>query len=108
MSNETKLKELLPFLALSQLTNQRFQKKQPDNLDMNEYLASFPGATMDYNMGVTELNEIFLNIMTNSWYKQAYVQDFDGESISFKRSINMFERMEISEIIYEDVVTSSY
>ena len=61
--------------------------------DLNEYLDSFPGATMSDNMGVTELNEILSNSMPNSWSKQAYVQGFDCETISFKKAVNMFEHM---------------
>ena len=38
--------------------------------------------------------------MSNSWYKQVYVQGFDCETISFKKAVNIFERMEIVEIIY--------
>ena len=45
--------------------------------------------------------------MPNSWSKQAYVQGFYCESISFKKEVNMFEHMEISESIYEDVVETS-
>ena len=56
-------------------------------------------------IGVTELNEIILNSMPNSRSKQAYVQGFDCESISLKKSVNMFERMKILESIYEGVVT---
>ena len=41
--------------------------------DMNEYLASLPGVTLDNKINVTELNRIILNSMHNSWYKQAYV-----------------------------------
>ena len=52
-------------------------------VDLNEYLASFPVATMADNMGVTELNEILLNIIPNNWSKQYYVQGFDCETISF-------------------------
>ena len=37
-----------------------------------------------------------------------YVQGFDCENISFKRSVNLFERMEIAEIIYEGAATPSY
>ena len=44
-------------------------------------------------MGVTELNEILLNSMPNSWSKQAYIQGFDCETICFKKDVNMFERM---------------
>ena len=62
-------------------------------IDLNEYLASFPGATMADKMGVTELNEIILKSMENSWSKKAYVQGFDCETFYFKKSVNMFERM---------------
>ena len=75
---------------------------------LNEYLTSFPGsATTDKN-SVTELNDISLNSMPNSWSKKAHVQGFDCKSISFKKAINMFERMEIAESINEGVVTPSY
>ena len=50
-------------------------------IDLNEYLSSFPGATMAYKIGVTELNEIIWNSMPNIWCKQAYIQGFDYESI---------------------------
>ena len=52
-------------------------------IDLNEYLASFPGANMTDKIGVTEINDILLNSMPKSWYKQAYLQGFDCESISF-------------------------
>ena len=69
-------------------------------IDLNEYFASFPRENMDDKIGFAELNEILLNSMTNIWSKQAYVQGFGCESISFKKSVNMFEGMEISETIY--------
>ena len=46
-------------------------------IDLNEYLASFPGAILADKIGVTELNEILLNSMPSSWSRQAYVQGFD-------------------------------
>ena len=58
-------------------------------------------------MGITELNEILLNSITNIWSNQSYVQGFDCDTISFKKAVNMFERMEIAESIYEGVVTPS-
>ena len=73
-----------------------------------EYLASFPGVTMADKIGVNKLNEIILNSTNNSWSKKACVQGFDYESIFKKIAVNMFERMEIAEIIYEGVVTPSY
>ena len=46
--------------------------------------------------------------MPSSWSKHAYVQGCDFDSISFKKSINMYERMEIAESIDKGVVTPSY
>ena len=57
---------------------------------------------------MTELNEILLNIINNTWINQSYVQGFYCESITFKEAVNMFKRMEIAESIYEGVVEPSY
>ena len=46
--------------------------------------------------------------MPTSWSKHDYVKGFDCESILFKKSVNMFERMKITEYIYEGVVEPSY
>ena len=73
-------------------------------IDVNEYLVSFTGATLTDNIGITELKQILLNSMPISWSKQAYIQRFDCESITFKKYVNMFERTEIAESIYEGVV----
>ena len=54
---------------------------------------------MTDNISVTELNEIFLNSMPNSWSKKAYIQGFYCESINLKKSVNMFEIMEIAKSI---------
>ena len=77
-------------------------------IDLNKYLASFPGATLADKIDVTEFNEIILNRTPNSWSKQAYVQGFDCESILFKKAVNVFDRMEIAESIYKGVVELSY
>ena len=37
--------------------------------------------------------------MLSSWSKQAYVQEFDWKYITFKKSVNLFERMDIAESI---------
>ena len=71
---------------------------------MNEYLASFLGTNLDGKIGITELNDILLNSMPNRWSKQDYVQGFYCKYISFKKAINMFERMEIAEYIYKGVL----
>ena len=52
-------------------------------IDLNEYSDSFPQATIADKIGVTELNEIILNSIRNSWSKQAYVQGFDCNPIFF-------------------------
>ena len=59
---------------------------------------------MTDKIGVNELNEIVLNSMPNICYNQAYVQDFDCESITLKKAVNVFEHMKISESIYKGVV----
>ena len=46
--------------------------------------------------------------MPISWSKHAYVQGFDCDYINFKKAVNMFERMEIADSIYEGVVEPSY
>ena len=63
---------------------------------------------MNGKISVTKLNEILLNSIFNICSRQAYVQGFDCESITFKKDVNIFERMEISKSIYEGVVKPSY
>ena len=62
-------------------------------VELDEYLAVLPGAKATDKICATELNEMFLNSMTNRWIKQVYVQGSDCESITFKADVNMFERM---------------
>ena len=71
---------------------------------LNKYLDYFPGANMTDKIGVTEKNENLLNSMPNIWSKQVYGQGFDCESITFKKDVNMFERMDIVKSIYKCVV----
>ena len=59
-------------------------------IDLNEYLPSYPWATLSDNIYVTELNEILLKSMHNIWAKQAYVQSFYCGYIFLKRDFNMF------------------
>ena len=73
-------------------------------IDINDNLSVAPGTTLSGKIGVTEINEILLNSMPNSWIKPAYVQVFDCKSIILKKLVNMFEHMEIVEYIYEGVV----
>ena len=69
-------------------------------IDHNKYLALFPGTNLTDKIGVTELDEILLNSMPNSWLNQVYVQVFDCEYITIKKAVNMCEQMNITESIY--------
>ena len=51
-------------------------------------------------MGDPELNEIIISRMHNVWSKQAYLKGFFSK-FPTKRQINIFERMDIAESIYE-------
>ena len=62
------------------LTVKRFAARL---ININEYLASFPGATLNDKNGVTKLKEILLKSIPNSWSKQAYIKGFDCESWHF-------------------------
>ena len=46
--------------------------------------------------------------MPNIWIKRAFFKGFYCEYITFKSGVNMFERMETAEYIYEGVVEPSY
>ena len=77
-------------------------------IDINEYLASFPGAILTDNIDITKLNEILQINMPDIWSKQAYVHGFDCRPITFTKAVNIFERMEIAESFSEGVVEPSY
>ena len=62
-------------------------------IDINEYLFVLPGAKASDKICEMELNAILLNSTPNIWSRQAYVQGFDCESITFKSAVNMFESM---------------
>ena len=72
-------------------------------IELSNYLDSFLE-----KIGRTELNEIMLNSMPNSWRKRAYEQGFDCESIPLKKAVNMFERMEIVQYIYKGILEPYY
>ena len=59
-------------------------------IDLNNYFDVFHGSKLSEKIGMTELNEILLNSMTNSWSKQAYVQVFDCEYIIYKKKLPIF------------------
>ena len=73
-----------------------------------EYLASFYELKGVNKFVETESNQIIFHRIQNGWVRQAYVQRLNFESVAFKKSINMFERMEIDENIYEGVLETHY
>ena len=62
-------------------------------VDLNYYLDVFPGENISDKICVMELYEILLNSMPNIWIKQACVQGFYCDYITFKLDVNMFERL---------------
>ena len=57
---------------------------------LDDYLDSFTGGNLTEKIGLTELNEVLLNSMTNIWSKQVYVQGFECEYITFKSMLTCF------------------
>ena len=53
-------------------------------IDLNKYLDVLPGAKEIEKTCETDLDEMFLNSMTNIWSRQAYMQGFDCEPIALK------------------------
>ena len=45
-------------------------------------------------------NEVLLHIILNGWDKQKFLQGFYFEALSFKKVLNMFERIDIAESIH--------
>ena len=73
-------------------------------LDVNEYLAVFPGSNTSDKICIKEINENLLSSMPNRWIKYPYVQVFDFKFINFKASVNIFECMEVAESIFEGIL----
>ena len=77
-------------------------------IDLNEYLAVLPGARSGDKMCEMELNGVLLNSTLNRGTRQAYEQGFGCEYVTSKKSVNIFERTEIEDYIYEVVVEPSH
>ena len=60
-------------LRIKKLCSLKVRQYAAPLIDMNEYLTSILWETLSDKIHVTELNEIILNIIPNSWSKQAYV-----------------------------------
>ena len=70
--------------CMGKTRNLKVRRSAARLIDLNESFTSFPGSTISDKLRVTKISEIVLNGMPNSWYKQAYVQGFDRDYISFK------------------------
>ena len=62
-------------------------------IEFNEYLAIFTGSDIDDKICEEKLNEIILHNTPNKWDRQDFMQGFDFETMTFNKSINMFEYM---------------
>ena len=51
-------------------------------IDLNDYLAVFPGSKASDKICETEFNEMFLDIISHSRISQAYVKGVDCKSIN--------------------------
>ena len=58
-------------------------------IDIKKYLAMLTGEKISDKMFLTDINEILLNSICNSWSKQAYVQVFDYEFITLTSTLRV-------------------
>ena len=75
-------------------------------VELNEYLTIYSGGNLSDKIGEKELKKILLNSVPNKWSNYACIWVFDCETIALKilwTSLK-FERLKISETIYEGVV----
>ena len=54
-------------------------------IEIDEYVAAFPGAKAGEKIVDMELNYIILNSIRNGWSRQTYLQGFDREYITLKK-----------------------
>ena len=71
-------------------------------VEMNNFLPLFIGSDDLKKMKIKELNEILLHTVTNAWEKQSCLQGWDFELKTYRETCAMFERMEVSEQVYEE------
>ena len=75
-------------------------------IELNIYLPLFPGSRSAKKIPPEDLNKILLHAVPKGWAKQAYLQGLDFEMKRYKAMYEIFERMEVAEIIYEGGNTS--
>ena len=76
-------------------------------VDLNYYLYSFPGATLADKIIVTDL-KVFLIVCLVYGLSKRMCRVFNVNIFHLKKIVNMLERMDIAESIYEGVVETSY
>ena len=64
--------------------------------------------TLNDKISIAKLNEILPNSVHTIWSIQTCVKGFNCESITLKKAVNMFERMETTEYTYEGLVEPTY
>ena len=68
---------------------------------INNFLPLLPVSDTTKKMPAKELNEIPIHAVPNGWAKQSYLQGWDFEVKTYRKTCDMFERMEISEQVYK-------
>ena len=64
----------------------------------------FPGSKASNKIREMELTKVLLYSMTNVQSRQAYVHGFDIKGVTFKKTINKFDILEIYGNIYEGIL----
>ena len=59
--------------------------------ELNNYPPLFPGSSANKKMALEELDEILLHAVPNGCAKQAYIQGWDFEMMSYKATCELFE-----------------
>ena len=76
-------------------------------IDINEYLDAFPGSNWSEKLMRRNWKKSFWTVFQTYWSSKLVGRVFIVKMLLLK-SVNMFERMEIDETIYESVVEPSY
>ena len=69
--------------------------------EINNFLHILPSLDAKKNMTNEELKEILLHALPNGWENQSWLQVWNFEIKAYRETCVIFERMEISEQVYE-------
>ena len=69
--------------------------------EINNFLLLFPVSDVSNKMEMEEINDILFHAVSNRWAKQAYLQGWYFEMKTYRETCAMFDRMEVTEQVYE-------